>query len=115
MDGRSKKLLFDVVSSCRSILEWCEKRTFEEYVADRFLRRAVKREFEIAGEALNRLSQADAETAGRIRDLPRIVSFRNRIIHGYDTVDDATVWGVIEGHLPTLLADAEALLASPYS
>lgn len=113
MDGRSKKLLFDVVASCRSILEWCGGRTFEGYVADRFLRRAVEREFEIAGEALNRLSQVDPATADLIPDLRRVVSFRNRIIHGYDTVDDATVWGVVEGHLPRLLADAEALLSEP--
>lgn len=40
----------------------------------------------------------------------RIVSFRNRIIHGYDAVDDATVWGVVESHLLRLIAEVEALL-----
>jgi uncharacterized protein with HEPN domain len=42
--------------------------------------------------------------------LPRIVGFRNRIIHGYDSIDDATVWGVIEGHLPALLKQVQNLL-----
>lgn len=41
---------------------------------------------------------------------PQIVGFRNRIIHGYDAIDDATVWGVVEGHLPALLAEVETLL-----
>ena len=41
---------------------------------------------------------------------PRIVGFRNRIIHGYDSIDDATVWGVIEGRLPRLIEQASALL-----
>ncbi|MDE2060476.1 MAG: DUF86 domain-containing protein [candidate division NC10 bacterium] len=110
MDNRAKKLLFDVFVSGRSISEWCEGRSFSEYEEDRQFRRAVEREFEIIGEALNRLTQIDPTTAARIADLNRIVGFRNRIIHGYDAVDDATVWGVVEGHLPRLLVEVEALL-----
>jgi uncharacterized protein with HEPN domain len=67
----------------------------------------VEREFEIIGEALNRLSQVEPELAARVTELPRIVGFRNRIIHGYDTVDDATVWGVIKAHLPRLLVEVD--------
>lgn len=69
--------------------------------------RAVEREFEIIGEALNRLSIHDPDLAAKITELPRIVGFRNRIIHGYDTVDDAMVWGVIEAHLPRLPEEVE--------
>jgi uncharacterized protein with HEPN domain len=110
MDNRAKKLLFDVIESGRSIREWCAGRTFFEYERDRQFRKAVEREFEIIGEALSRLAQADPATAAQIYQLKRIVGFRNRIIHGYDAVDDATVWGVAESHLPRLLAEVEGLL-----
>lgn len=110
MDNREKKLLFDVLVSGRSIRQWCVGRHFVDYEGDRQLRRAVEREFEIIGEALNRLAQAAPSTALRIQELTRIVSFRNRIIHGYDAVDDATVWGVVDSHLPRLIADVETLL-----
>lgn len=110
MDKRAKKLLFDVLESGRSILGWCQGRTFTDYEADRQFRKAVEREFEVIGEALSRLAIADHEVAARIGHLPRIVGFRNRIIHGYDAIDDATVWGVIEGHLPALLDEVAALL-----
>lgn len=110
MDDRSKKLLFDVVSSASSITEWCGGLTYGDYEASRQLRRAVEREFEVIGEALHRLELGDAATATRIDDLRRIVGFRNRIIHGYDTLDDATVWGVIEGRLPRLITQAKNLL-----
>lgn len=110
MDNRTKKLLFDVVSAGRSIREWCLDRSYDDYENDRQLRRAVEREFEVIGEALNRLTQSDPETAAAIEDLRRIVGFRNRIIHGYDTIDDATVWGVVEGRLPRLIAQVSALL-----
>lgn len=110
MDNRAKKLLFDVLVSGRSIREWSIGRSFSEYESDRQFRRAVEREFEIIGEALNRLAQADPATAARIEGLVRIVSFRNRIIHGYDAVDDATVWGIVEDHLPGLIREVEGLL-----
>lgn len=110
MDNRAKKLLFDVLVSGRSIREWCEGRTFPEYERDRQFRKAVEREFEVIGEALNRLAQADPATAAHIQELNRIVGFRNRIIHGYDAVDDATVWGVADSHLPRLIAEVEGLL-----
>jgi uncharacterized protein with HEPN domain len=111
MNRQARKLLLDVSESGRSIRAWCEGKAFRDYETDRQFRRAVEREFEIIGEALNRLSDADATIAVKISELPRIVGFRNRIIHGYDTVDDATVWGVVQSHLPKLMQQVDLLLA----
>jgi len=113
MDNRTKKLLFDVLESARCVRDWSRNRTFAEYEVDRQFRRAVEREFEIIGEALRQLAREDPATAAQIGQLPRIIGFRNRIIHGYDTIDDATVWGVIDSHLPALLAEVEVLLHEP--
>ncbi|KJE19868.1 Protein of unknown function DUF86 [Frankia torreyi] len=66
------------------------------------LRAAVEREFEIIGEALNQLSRVAPEIAAAIPELPRIVAFRNILIHGYATVDDALVWQVLTEKLPEL-------------
>lgn len=112
MNTHAKKLLLDVLECGKSIREWCEGKTFRDYESNRQFRRAVEREFEIIGEALNRLADTDAAIAANIPELRRIVGFRNRIIHGYDTIDDATVWGVIETHLPKLQQQVEQLLAS---
>ena len=113
MNDQTRKLLFDVLDSGRSILSYAAGKSFADYEADRKFRRAVEREFEIIGEALNRLDDLDPTTADSIAELPRIVGFRNRLIHGYDSVDDATVWGIIEGHLPKLIAQVEGLLKEP--
>lgn len=113
MTAATKKLLLDVSEAGESILQHTAGRTLTEYSDDRFLRRGVEREFEIIGEALNRLTRLDAPTSGRISELRRIVDFRNRIIHGYDSVDDAVVWGIIEGYLPRLVAEVSALLEEP--
>ena len=106
----TKKLLLDVREAGESILEHTTGSTLAKYSANRFFRRAVEREFEIIGEALNRLDRLDPPAATRISELRRIVDFRNRIIHGYDTVDDAVVWGIVEKHLPLLVEEVRSLL-----
>ena len=106
----TKKLLLDVCEAGESILQHTAGQSLAQYSADRFFRRAVEREFEIIGEALNRIDRLDSATAGRISELRKIVDFRNRIIHGYDTVDDAVVWGIVETHLPSLIREVSALL-----
>ena len=79
----SKKLLEDVAKALDLLDQFAAGRTFEDYQRDPMLRAAVEREFEIVGEALKQLSNRDPESAERIPELRRIVSFRNILIHGY--------------------------------
>ena len=106
----TRKLLLDALEACHSIKKLCQGVTMQRYMAERGIKRAVEREFEISGEALNRLSRLDEETSARITALRRIVNFRNRLIHGYDTIDDEIVWGVVEEHLPLLTNQLESLV-----
>ncbi|HEV2840628.1 MAG TPA: DUF86 domain-containing protein [Chthoniobacterales bacterium] len=110
MTVATKKLLLDVREAGESILQHTAGKSLAEYTADRFFRRAVEREFEIIGEALNRIDRLDPPVAKRISELRPIVDFRNRIIHGYDTVDDTLVWGIVERHLPVLINEIADLL-----
>lgn len=110
MTVATKKLLLDA-REAESILQRTSGKTPSEYSADRFFRRAVEREFEII-EALRRIELRDPSVAARISELRRVIDFRNRIIHGYDTVDDAVVWGVTEKHLPSLVKEVTDLLES---
>ena len=111
LDDKQLGLLCDIWDSAKAIVQYTNGVTREAFMANSEKQDAVLRRFEIIGEALNRIDRLDPPTAARIAELRRIVDFRNRIIHGYDTVDDATVWGIIEGHLPTLLEQTEALLS----
>ncbi|MFM7194293.1 MAG: HepT-like ribonuclease domain-containing protein [Bacteroidota bacterium] len=46
----------------------------------------------------------------KISDTRRIVDTRNRIIHGYDSVSEDILWGIILRSLPTLDKEIKALL-----
>ena len=106
----SKKHLEDVRQAAELISQFVSERTFEEYTQNPMLRSAVERQFEIVGEALNRLKKDESAVLSRIPDHNRIVAFRNILIHGYDVIDDGVVWDVANFHLPELLAQVTALL-----
>jgi len=110
MELETKKLLHDVVAACEAILDFTTGKDFTAYENDRLLRSGVERQFEIIGEALNRLSHRDPETANYISSLNNIIGFRNRIIHGYDDVDGLIVWNTISENVLPLKDEALKLL-----
>lgn len=74
------------------------------------LKRAIEREYEIIGEALNRITKIDPDI--EISDIRKIISLRNRVIHGYDIVDDTIIWGIIVKYMPILKKEIYDLLKS---
>jgi uncharacterized protein with HEPN domain len=61
---------------------------------------------------LNRLARSAPEVAAKVPDLPRIVAFRNILIHGYAVVDRETVWRAVQDRLPVLRAALDTLLGA---
>ena len=110
MQLEAKKLLEDVRLSCEEIFAFTEGKTFQNYQQDSLLQSGVERQFEIIGEALNRLVKTVPEVANQISNYKRIISFRNILIHGYDIVEDAVVWDIITSDLPLLHNQAVKLL-----
>ena len=102
--------LTDVLDSCLFIQSSCSERTFDDYQKDRMFRRAMEREFEIVGEALKRIRDDDESIYDSITHASSIVGFRNRLAHGYDSIDDAVVWGIVSGHVPLLISEIESIL-----
>lgn len=103
-DNRAAKYLWDARRAAERIARFTSRRTCNDYLGDEMLRSAVERQFEIIGEAFTGLRRVDPSLAATIPDLPRIVAFRNVLIHGYATVDSRLVWGIVEGKLAGLLA-----------
>ena len=74
------------------------------------MKRAVERNLEIIGEAVNRILKRDSSYEKIIRSSKSIIGLRNQIIHGYDNISDESIWAVILTHVPKLKEDIEVLL-----
>lgn len=110
MDNNIKTWLFDILSSINEIESYFVEtpKMFEIYQNDLRTKRAVERNVEIIGEAMSRILKLDREI--EISNSRKIVDVRNRIIHGYDSVSDDVIWGIVIRNLPVLQKEVEILL-----
>jgi uncharacterized protein with HEPN domain len=105
-----KKRLLDTIFACQAIRQFTSGLDFPAYEESLLIRSGVERQFEIVGEALNRASELDLDLAEAIPELRRIIGLRNRLIHGYDSVDDEIVWDVVQTKLPILESQIHSVL-----
>lgn len=105
-----RAFLWDVREAALAIQSFTAGMDAAAYAANDMVQSAAERKFEIVGEALNQLAKLDASLAAGIPNLPQIVAFRNQLIHGYATVNVATVWNVMKNSLPPLLSAVQTML-----
>lgn len=86
-------------------------KTREDLDNDRLLELALVRLMEIVGEAAARVTRA---TQQQLPDIPwpEVTAMRNRLIHGYDRIDNDILWDTIELDLPSLIVAIESFLSS---
>jgi uncharacterized protein with HEPN domain len=109
MNGKVLKHLFDIKIAIEEIDSFfkAETRNFNSYRENLLLKRAIERNLEIIGDAMNRILKEDPDF--QIENSKRIIGLRNQIIHGYDSVSDESIWGIITIHLPKLKAEIDTL------
>ena len=71
-------------------------------------KRAVERDIEIIGEAINRILKKDGNF--EMENAKKIIGTRNRIAHGYDKISDDLIWSIVINHLPKLEAEITILI-----
>jgi uncharacterized protein with HEPN domain len=110
MNDEIKKNLLDILQAAEEIQVFVRAIDFPTYQSNPMTQRAVERDFEIIGEALNRIKKIDSEFVENISEHHRIIGFRNILIHGYDIIDELIVWNAVENHLPTLVKEVQEML-----
>jgi len=111
MSERHPKLLLeDILNSAEKIFRYTENLTYEEFIADSKTIDAVVRNFEIIGEASNRLPQGFKDEHHAV-DWYRIRGFRNRIAHQYFGLDYEFMWVLKDTHLSSLVSEIQNILA----
>ena len=109
MTEAEAKWLFDIQEACDALVEHTSSTpTLSAYLANRTVRAAVERELIVIGEAVNRIRKGPSGL--ELTDAQRIVQFRNHIVHGYDSIQHAAVWQVMQQHVPALRVEVTRLL-----
>jgi len=109
MEIEVKTWLADIEQAIMEIKDFLpDKKDFIRFQQDIRTKRAVERNIEIIGEAVNRILKAKPEI--QITKARKIVDTRNRIIHRYDTVSDDILWAIVLKELPELEKEINRLL-----
>ena len=95
--------MMDALRACQTILKYTEGYTLETYQEDYRTICVVERQFEILGEAFNRVLEVDASFRDKIPDVGKAIGMRNRIAHGYDKIDVALIWDATQTNIPPLM------------
>lgn len=110
MEKNQSSLLYDILNAIIEIEFFLdmEDMSFRRYVLDLKTKRAVERNLEIVGEAMNRLVKGFPDF--KLSNSRKIIDVRNRIIHGYDSVSDDIIWTIIHESIPELKKEVQVLL-----
>jgi uncharacterized protein with HEPN domain len=104
-------LLEDILESAEKIISYTHNLTYDEFIADNKTIDAVIRNFEIIGEAANRLPDEFKDQHNEI-DWHKIRGLRNRVVHHYFGIDFSIIWSVKENYLFGLIVQIKELLGN---
>lgn len=109
MTERELKYLADIYFSIQYIEQFItDTPDATHYTNDRKTKSAVERELSIVGEAINQLNRLNPEL--HVSSVKQIISFRNLLIHSYNSVSDNIIWQTINNDLPVLKAEVVSIL-----
>ena len=110
MNNEIKTWLYDILQSINEIDGYYKDKpkNFKEYISDIKTKRAIERNIEIIGEAVNRILKKNKNF--ELSNAEKIIGTRNRIIHGYDKISDDLIWSIVINHLPKLKNEVTELL-----
>jgi uncharacterized protein with HEPN domain len=112
MDERILKWLYDIKLCIDEIDSFFkeEEKDFFKYKNNVMLKRAVERNLEIIGEAVNRIITRDNSFTDKISNAKAIIGLRNQVIHVYDNISDENIWSILTNHLPKLKVEVDVLI-----
>lgn len=107
MGSRINASLYDILNSIEEIESFIDgkPKVFSEYQNDIKTKRAIERNIEIIGEAVNRILKEDPNF--QIENARNIIGTRNKIIHSYDNITDEMIWSIVINNLPNLKVEVK--------
>jgi uncharacterized protein with HEPN domain len=110
MSLEPREYLRHILAEANYLLQASRDVTYEEFIGNGTLVRAFSRSIEIMGEAAKSVP-ADIIAAHPEIEWSGMARMRDRLIHGYFSVDERFVWAVVQEKVPDLKQNLEAILA----
>jgi len=109
MNDKSNLYLGHILDSCSNIIEFTNDIDFQTFINKRLIQSAVIRELEIIGEATKNLSD---DIRNHSKEIPwkKLAGMRDKLIHGYFTVDLKEVWNTVKKDISILKIGIEKIL-----
>jgi len=104
--------LWHLHKACEELCAYLDKSTLAEFNSSTLLQDAIYWKLNVIGEAIGNLSE---EFKDSHPDIPfyEARAVRNRIVHGYDTIDNDIIWNITSEHIPKLLHQITPLIPTP--
>lgn len=101
-------IIEDILESIGKVMTYTKGMDYTSFLKDTKTKEAVYRNFEVMGEAANRMPDEFIDKYPEI-EWHKIISTRNIIIHAYDEIDDNIIWNIVHSNLPELQPKLENL------
>jgi uncharacterized protein with HEPN domain len=108
LDPKDAVRLHHMLDYAREATSLVQNKTRSDLDQDRLLQLALVRVIEIIGEAASRVTRDTQSQYPQIL-WPQVIGMRNRLVHGYDSVDYNILWQTIEKDLPFLIANLQQI------
>ena len=114
MKRKPLQILEDMLDAADKIFIYTYEMSFQDFMNNDQAMDAVLRNFEIIGEAANKLP-CSLRFCHQEIEWKQIIGFRNRIIHGYFQINYELVWKIKEDKLPALAKSIDSLIKTLYA
>jgi uncharacterized protein with HEPN domain len=103
-EDRAKEYLLHMLDALDAILSYTSGVDQESFFTNRMMQDAVARNIGIVGEAAKQLLDVAPEFSSKHPEIPfaQVYGMRNRVIHGYASVDPRVVWDSVRDDVPEL-------------
>lgn len=106
-----REYLRHILAEATYLLNASQDLTYDEFIGDGTLVRAFTRSLEIMGEATKNLPSGIRDAHPEI-EWSLMAKMRDRLIHGYFSVDERLVWAAVRDKVPELKRKLEEMLAA---
>ncbi|MGM9475633.1 HepT-like ribonuclease domain-containing protein [Pedobacter sp. GSP4] len=103
------EFLKHILQECEYLLKERNANTYEDFINDERLSKAICRSLEIIGEASSKIDP-DIKTNYPLVPWREMSDLRNRIIHHYFGIDYDIVWDVIVTDIPELAVQIKLII-----